>query len=91
MLKNVLAPTTTHIEEKAQPSSSDVQRVNILRAKQNCINSSLNKPGGQEDSIGLKDTKTEKRIRESSLEEARTVSLYLIHISSLSFLSLGCF
>lgn len=47
--------------EKAQPSSSDLQRVNILRAKQNCINSSLNDPGGQEDSIRPEDTRTVRK------------------------------
>lgn len=47
--------------EKAQPLSSDLQRVNILRAKQNCINSSLNEPGGQEDSRGPEDTGTVRK------------------------------
>lgn len=60
MLKDVLtalSPTTTETGKNAGPSSSDLQRVNILRAKQNCINSSLNKPGRQEDSAELEDTK----------------------------------
>ena len=46
---------------KAQPSGSDLQRVNILRAKQNCINSSFNEPGGQEDSTGPEDTRTVRK------------------------------
>lgn len=71
MLKDVLtalSPATTETGENAGPSSSDLQRVNILRAKQKCINSSLNKPGRQEDSAELEDTKTvrEKNKRELS-------------------------
>lgn len=61
----VLSSTTACIEKK--PPSSDLQRVNILRAEQNCINSSLNEPEGQEDSRGPEDTRTVRKELEWAL------------------------
>lgn len=68
MLRNLLAVFSNNNihREKAEPSSPDLLRVNILRAKENCINSSLNKPLRQEDSIILEDT---TKVREKNYRE----------------------